>query len=394
MSRLRVGRPHPGLLALIASASLTCPPAARAIDLDAKVEPGVAVPLGAPQSQRFSPGGAGTFKLLVGPEGSYLDLSAGLTFVGLPAQAGYPSSSPGTAWAPGVGLRLQRPLEVDEARRAGGGGREPFFGARPWLDADGLYVRTGGLDRPGFAAAAGVSFPLGGSGGFWLGPFVRYFQVLQDNQAGGDDRDSKTLILGLSLEIGARFTPAPPLPAPATWVETPSPPAVKEAAPPAAPPADRDGDGVPDDQDACPDAAGPASNGGCPIYEKVIVKPDRLELKEKIQFGWNTAEIDPASLPLLDEVAQALRDNKGFRVAIGGNSSSEGGEEHNQALSDRRALAVLEYLAHRGIARDRLSSQGFSSSRPLESNDTESGREANRRVEFVVHFVILKEKAQ
>ncbi|MFL5398111.1 MAG: OmpA family protein, partial [Myxococcales bacterium] len=56
-----------------------------------------------------------------------------------------------------------------------------------------------------------------------------------------------------------------------------------------------------------------------------------------------------------------------------------------------RALAVLDYIAAKGVARDRLVSEGFSSSRPIQSNSTESGREANRRVEFVVHFIILKE---
>jgi len=78
-------------------------------------------------------------------------------------------------------------------------------------------------------------------------------------------------------------------------------------------------------------------------------------------------------------------------VAIEGHASSEGADDHNQALSNRRADAVLEYVADHGVARDRLVSKGFSSSRPVESNTTQSGREANRRVEFVVHFIILKE---
>jgi OmpA-OmpF porin, OOP family len=116
-----------------------------------------------------------------------------------------------------------------------------------------------------------------------------------------------------------------------------------------------------------------------------------LELKDKIQFAWNKALIDPVSYPALDETAQALQDNKGFRVAIQGHASSEGADDHNQSLSNDRAEAVLEYLAHRGVARNRLVSKGFSSSQPIQSNATESGREANRRVEFVVHFIILKE---
>jgi outer membrane protein OmpA-like peptidoglycan-associated protein len=59
-------------------------------------------------------------------------------------------------------------------------------------------------------------------------------------------------------------------------------------------------------------------------------------------------------------------------------------------LSEQRATAVLEYLTSHGIANDRLVSKGFSSSVPRDTNGTVAGRENNRRVEFVVSFVILK----
>ena len=89
-------------------------------------------------------------------------------------------------------------------------------------------------------------------------------------------------------------------------------------------------------------------------------------------------------------MVKALQDNRGFRVALEGHSSSEGGDEHNQTLSEGRGQAVLNYLVAHGLAKDRVTSKGFSSSRPLESNVTESGREANRRVEFIVHFIIVE----
>ncbi|MFL5455164.1 MAG: OmpA family protein [Myxococcales bacterium] len=260
--------------------------------------------------------------------------------------------------------------------------REMLYGAKPWVDADLMYVRTGGLNRAGFATAVGLSFPVGESRSFQLGPFVRYMQIFQGNKtAGFNNGDANTIIFGLSLQTGMR-TGHPP----------------EEAAVEQAPvavavlvPSDRDGDGVTDDIDTCPDIRGPASNHGCPVYEKIIVKPDKLELKEKIQFAWNDSVIEPVSYPALNEVAKALQDNQGFRVAIEGHASSEGTDDHNQSLSNRRAESVLEYVASHGVARDRLVSKGFSSSRPIESNSTESGREANRRVEFVVHFIILKE---
>src|SRR5437879_5828815 len=68
-----------------------------------------------------------------------------------------------------------------------------------------------------------------------------------------------------------------------------------------APLRDRDGDGVPDIYDDCPDVPGPASNHGCPVYEKIIVTPDKLELREKIQFAWNSPVIEKVSHPALDE---------------------------------------------------------------------------------------------
>ena len=78
---------------------LACPFAARAIDLDVKLEPGAALSMTNPQSQRFELGGAATVKGLVGFEGGYVNLTAGLTFLGLPAQTGFASTSVGTAWA-------------------------------------------------------------------------------------------------------------------------------------------------------------------------------------------------------------------------------------------------------------------------------------------------------
>jgi outer membrane protein OmpA-like peptidoglycan-associated protein len=374
-------------MVLFMFALLAYPFAARALDLDVKLEPGAALSARSPQWDRFELGGAATLKALLGFEGRALNVTAGLTFLGLPAQTGFASTSVGTAWAPSIGLRLQMPRESEGMRLGRPHAEERYYGARPWVDSDLLYVRTGPLDRAGFMAAVGVSYPVGEQRQWWMGPFVRYFQIFQGGRAGYDTRNASTIIMGISLETGIRVERE-------AFVERPvekAPVVVAALAPPPVVRPDRDGDGVPDDVDACPDMPGPASNAGCPVYEKVIVKPDMLELKEKIQFAWNQGLIEPVSYPALDEVAKALQDNKGFRISIEGHASSEGGDDHNQSLSDKRAEAVLEYIAGKGVARNRLNWEGFSSSRPTESNTTEAGREANRRVEFVVHFIIIKE---
>jgi outer membrane protein OmpA-like peptidoglycan-associated protein len=345
------------------------PVPAKPGDFALKVEPGVAVPLTDPQSQRFKVGGGETIKALWGLN-RYLDLGPSATFMFLPGEAA--GSEAGTAWTFGGSLRVKRPHDVPD--------NDAFYGISPWADVDALYVRTGPLDRPGFAVGAGVAVPIGRARVFWLGPFVRYLQIIQPDRAGFDNHDAKILSLGVSLEVGFgvqrnRKVAAVDQP-PTVNTETLVCP-------------DRDADGIPDGVDRCPDVAGPMDNWGCPAYKRLVVTPDKLELKEKLYFAWDQAVLQDVSFPVLDEVVQALKDNKGFRVQVEGHASSEGDDDHNQTLSEKRAQAVLDYLVAHGIASDRLVSKGFSSSVPADTNATLAGRENNRRVEFVVHFVIL-----
>jgi outer membrane protein OmpA-like peptidoglycan-associated protein len=356
--------------AWFAVAVVALPMAAGAGELGVKVEPGVAFPLSQPQSQRFDLGGGAAAKLLYGLA-PYLDATAGVSFIGLPRSSSSLSSGTATAWGYGGGLRLKRPHDA-----------QSLYGMSPWVDADALYVRTGPLNRFGFAAATGVALPLGKARNFWLGPYVRYQQIVGRGDGAVDGRDARVLLAGLSFEFGSSPTPSREV----------AHEAAVEAAPAVAapvPPSDRDNDGTPDKDDLCPDVAGPISNQGCPVYEKVVVQPDKLELKEKIQFARNSPRIDQASHPALDEVVKALQDNKNFRVQIEGHASSEGADEHNQELSEQRAQAVLDYLVNDGVSKERLAAKGFSSSVPIDTNTTAAGRENNRRVEFVVNFLIV-----
>jgi outer membrane protein OmpA-like peptidoglycan-associated protein len=342
--------------------------------LTLSIEPGLAIPLTSPQSDLFKLGGGQTVKGLWSLT-RYLDVGPSVTFIALPNKPALGEF--GTVWGLGAGARLKRPHTPP--------GDDTLRAISPWVDADLLYIRTGSLNRAGYSVGAGASFPLGATRTFWLGPFVRYLQVLQADKAGFDGRDAKILSVGLSLEIGPGFErlPPPPTPAPAAEVRT----VTKEVF--SCP--DRDQDGIPDAIDACPDVAGPMENRGCPAYKRLVVGPEKLELKEKLFFHWNEARLEDASYPALDEVAQALKDNPRFRVQVEGHASSEGGEAHNQDLSERRAEAVLDYLATHGVAKERLVSKGFSSSVPAATNTTEAGREKNRRVEFVVNFIILND---
>ena len=218
---------------------------------------------------------------------------------------------------------------------------------------------------------------------------------MQIDRAGFDNRDAKLLVVGLSFEAGSGRQEGRPaseeerVVAPLSAVTERAAAVCPDVAAPLGCP-DRDSDHIPDVVDRCPEVAGIDDNWGCPVYKKVIVRKDKLELKEKLYFGFDQARIEEASFPLLDEVVLALKDNPSFRVQIDGHSDSSGPESRNQTLSEERAAAVLNYLATHGIDRARLSSKGFSSSVPTDTNGTASGRENNRRVEFVVSFSIVE----
>jgi outer membrane protein OmpA-like peptidoglycan-associated protein len=347
---------------------------ARIGDFALKVEPGVSLPLTHPQSQLFKTGGGQTIKALW-IVNDYIDVGPSATFLYLPTEAA--NGQAGIAWTFGGSLRVRLPRNTHEM----------FLGMSPWADVDVLYVRTDSLNRPGLAAALGLSIPIGAARVFRIGPFARYLQIIQGKRSGFDNHDAKILSLGLSLEVGLGAERERAVVA-ATQIRTVNVNKETFFCP------DRDGDGVPDNVDRCPDVAGPMDNWGCPPYKKLVIHRDKLELTEKLYFAWDQAVLQEASFPALDEVVQALNDNKGFRVQVEGHASSEGADDHNQTLSEQRAEAVLNYLVEHGIEKDRLASKGFGSSIPLDTNDTITGRENNRRVEFVVYFLILNDRSK
>ena len=150
---------------------------------------------------------------------------------------------------------------------------------------------------------------------------------------------------------------------------------------------DTDGDGVPDIDDECPDVFGPKETQGCPVTQAeapklVEVRADRIEVKQPLQFKPNRAVLLTDSLPLLQEVAQVLKEARAVRVRVEGHTDRVGERDENLKLSQARAQVVREYLVGQGIEAERLSAEGFGWSRPIASNITKEGRSQNRRVEF------------
>jgi len=150
---------------------------------------------------------------------------------------------------------------------------------------------------------------------------------------------------------------------------------------------DTDGDGIPDEVDACPLEPGEMSSDpekiGCPRYIRRIKGSNEIEVLKRIEFEFDRSTILPVSFPILDEVVSLLQANPTIKhVVIEGHTDNQGTPEYNQKLSDERAQSVMTYLGSKGIAAGRMSSKGFGLTRPRATNDTDEGRQRNRRVEF------------
>ena len=109
-----------------------------------------------------------------------------------------------------------------------------------------------------------------------------------------------------------------------------------------------------------------------------------LNMPENITFGFDRSDLQPQFYPVLDNVAATLREYNQTIVEIAGHTDSKGTDAYNQALSERRAGSVGNYLMAKGLVRDRFILIGAGESRPVASNDTDAGRAQNRRVEITL----------
>lgn len=112
--------------------------------------------------------------------------------------------------------------------------------------------------------------------------------------------------------------------------------------------------------------------------------PARPVVLRNVFFETGSASLKPASTVELDQLVALLNENPRLRIQINGHTDDVGDEASNQALSERRAKAVYDYLVSKGIAPERLRYRGFGESKPIQPNDTPEGRAQNRRTEFEV----------
>lgn len=109
-----------------------------------------------------------------------------------------------------------------------------------------------------------------------------------------------------------------------------------------------------------------------------------LNIPSGINFAYNSANVQPQFRATLDKVASVLADYPQTYIDVYGHTDSTGSDAYNQDLSERRATSVADYLSSHGVQAARIATRGFGETQPIETNDTEQGRAANRRVEIKV----------
>jgi outer membrane protein OmpA-like peptidoglycan-associated protein len=118
--------------------------------------------------------------------------------------------------------------------------------------------------------------------------------------------------------------------------------------------------------------------------EVATIAPNATITLNNVFFDFDKSLLKSESGPELDRMLELLQKESTMQIEISGHTDSMGPDRYNMALSERRAKTVVAYLVRRGISKKRLKVQSFGETKPVDTNDTEEGREKNRRVEFKI----------
>ena len=362
MKTLRFGI-HPSLMALVTTAVLASPLASAQTDDRLYVAPMATYAL-ADDDRHTDDGIGGTLAVGI-PLGQSVDFELRGTFVNYKGDDGFEDMDLG----------------------GGGIGVNAFLFGRS--NGSGLYLHGDvmGGDETMFNLGLGYDLALG-----------KYFGIRaealyhMESRSDTSEQDFKEPLFNLGVRIPFGKLPEPPPP------PAPPPVVVVPVQPP--PPVcsnglDDDGDGLvdfpadkgcesADDGDetdpppkcVAPEAGMPVSLDGCGVGDTIVLRG--------VNFEFDKSTLTVNAKTLLDGVVEALNKRPDIKVEIGGHTDAKGSDEYNAALSDRRAKSVKTYLVKQGIASTRMSSKGYGESMPVATNDSDEGRELNRRVELKV----------
>lgn len=276
------------------------------------------------------------------------------------------------------------------------------------IEADGSAILgddviEGSIDEDDTAFAlqliAGINFEISEN---WSADLAyKYFYSEYEFENVDVDAASHLITVGLNYHFGGTkeqiAPPPPPPPAPEPVVEP-----------------DTDGDGVIDKLDQCPDtpAGVKVDEVGCPldtdkdgVYDYLDKCPDTpIELKVdkdgcpikvtinlNVLFDFNKSDLKPQYHEEIKRVADYMKAYPWEKATLEGHTDSKGADAYNEKLSQRRVDAIKNYLVEKfGISADRLTAVGYGESKPIATNDTEEGRQLNRRVQAVMETYIRK----
>ncbi|MCO4293002.1 OmpA family protein [Solitalea sp. MAHUQ-68] len=228
-----------------------------------------------------------------------------------------------------------------------------------FLDADNLDRTWYGPSNDKWSYGyAGLNFALGAKEKKnldWANPYALMYDELKDNQLRQEVEALKSRVAANEGEIAN----------------------VKK---------DSDGDGVSDIFDKEPNT--PAGNvvdgaGRTIVFPTPAPVAAPVEQSNTIQFDFNSDKLRPESAGAIESMASELKASGG-KMLLEGHASEEGTEKYNMDLSKRRAASVKKALVKAGVKSGNITTKGYGETRPVASNDTEEGRQKNRRVEFKV----------
>jgi len=364
------------------------------------VEAPLAVPLSEPLRDRF---GLGTMPAISAtlPAGRW-------TLLGLRLRGGFLSNGPAPADPsirdPGMGGLMVlsgvgrfRPLAGRESSRALG----------PWIEVGVGPGLTGTRVRAVAEAAFGWNFKQGN----WIfGPSARYLHVVQPSDA-LDSSDAQIALIGVEIVLHDARRPTPVV-APASVAVTPPKVVVLDRDGDGIPdavdkcpddPEDKDGfqdedgcpdpdndkDGIPDVADACPNEPetvnGVDDEDGCPDEAPVVVKDDHILLTEHVLFDSNRARVRTRGRPALAAVINLWKQHPEWdHLVVEGHADRNGPDPFNDWLSNERAVRARKVLVEMGFPADKISVVAFGRRQLRVPGAGEEVDRQNRRVEFAI----------
>ena len=114
------------------------------------------------------------------------------------------------------------------------------------------------------------------------------------------------------------------------------------------------------------------------------LKALKVTFDSGILFKTGKSTLNTSAKDALTKFAKILVENPTMDIAVMGHTDNVGEDDYNLKLSEDRAMAVYQYLLDKGIVKSRLNYKGFGKSKPIDDNQTETGRQNNRRVEFII----------